>query len=64
MEYTKATIDDMEEFYDLVQNTIQEVYPKYYPEEVVRFLASSIAGRIWNVILKRNAFISFRMGSV
>ena len=35
MEYTKATIDDMEEFYDLVQNTIQEVYPKYYPEEVV-----------------------------
>lgn len=37
MEYTKATIDDMEEFYDLVQNTIQEVYPKYYPEEVVRF---------------------------
>lgn len=39
MEYTKATIDDMEEFYDLVQNTIQEVYPKYYPEEVVRFFS-------------------------
>ena len=39
MEYTKATIDDMEAFYDLVQNTIQEVYPKYYPEEVVRFFS-------------------------
>lgn len=24
---------------DLVQNTIQEVYPKYYPEEVVRFFS-------------------------
>ena len=39
MEYTKATIDNMEEFYNLVQNTIQEVYPKYYPEEVVRFFS-------------------------
>lgn len=39
MEYTKATIDDMEEIYNLVQNTIQEVYPKYYPEEVVRFFS-------------------------
>ena len=38
MEYTKATIDDMEEFYDLVQNTIQEVLSKgTIPEEVVRF---------------------------
>ena len=39
MEYTKATIDDMEEIYNLVQNTIQEVYPRYYPEEVVRFFS-------------------------
>ena len=37
MEYTKATNDDMEEVYNFVQNTIQEVYPRYYPDEVVRF---------------------------
>ena len=39
MKYTKATMDDMEKIYDFVQNTIQEVYPKYYPEEVVRFFS-------------------------
>ena len=39
MEYTKATIEDMEEIYNLVQDTIKEVYPRYYPEEVVRFFS-------------------------
>lgn len=39
MEYTKATIDDMEEIYNFVQDTIQEVYPRYYPDEVVRFFS-------------------------
>lgn len=39
MEYTKATIDDMEEVYNFVQDTIQEVYPRYYPDEVVRFFS-------------------------
>ena len=38
MEYTKATIDYMDEIYSLIQNTIREIYPRFYPEEVVRFL--------------------------
>lgn len=37
MEYGKAGIENAEEIYELVQNTIIAIYPKYYPKEVVDF---------------------------
>ena len=37
MEYIKAVTEDTEQIYELVQNTIKTVYPKYYPKEVVDF---------------------------
>ena len=37
MEYIKATEKDTEQIVMLVQDTIQTVYPKYYPIEVVKF---------------------------
>lgn len=37
MEYIKATESDAEQIFELVQQTIKTVYPKYYPKEVVTF---------------------------
>ena len=37
MEYIKATRDNVEEIYRLVQDTVTTIYPKYYPKEVVDF---------------------------
>uniref|UniRef100_UPI00405667AE GNAT family N-acetyltransferase n=1 Tax=Acetatifactor sp. TaxID=1872090 RepID=UPI00405667AE len=37
MEYIKATKADAEQIYELVQETIKTVYPRYYPREVVTF---------------------------
>lgn len=37
MEYIKATKENAEDIYKLVQNTITAIYPKYYPKEVVDF---------------------------
>ncbi len=37
MEYIRACTDDCDKIYELVQNTIKAVYPKYYPKEVVDF---------------------------
>ena len=37
MEYIKATEKDLEQIVTLVQETIQTIYPKYYPKEVVDF---------------------------
>lgn len=37
MEYIKATKNDVESIYKLVQKTIRTIYPKYYPKEVVNF---------------------------
>lgn len=37
LNYIKATKENAEEIYKLVQNTITIVYPKYYPKEVVDF---------------------------
>lgn len=36
-EYISATIDNLEAVYNIVQNSIKETYPKYYPGEVVDF---------------------------
>jgi len=37
MEYRKAMKEDAECIFDLVQNTIKTIYPKYYPQKVVGF---------------------------
>ena len=37
MEYVKATENDSEQISMLVKDTIQKIYPKYYPKEVVDF---------------------------
>lgn len=37
MEYIRATLEDTERIYKIVQDTIKMVYPKYYPKEVVDF---------------------------
>lgn len=37
MEYIKAKTENAREIYNLVQNTITTIYPKYYPQEVVDF---------------------------
>lgn len=37
LEYRKATKEDAEEIYRLVQDTMTAIYPKYYPAEVVDF---------------------------
>lgn len=37
MEYIKATEKDLEQIVALVQETIQTIYPNYYPKEVVDF---------------------------
>ena len=37
MEYIKATSKEADQIYELVQDTIRAIYPKYYPREVVDF---------------------------
>lgn len=37
MEYIKATEKDIDVVYELVQDTVKAIYPKYYPKEVVEF---------------------------
>ena len=37
MEYKKATLQESESIYEMVQTTIKTGYPKYYPKEVVDF---------------------------
>lgn len=37
LEYKKATMNEAEKIFQLVQKTIKTVYPKYYPKEVVEF---------------------------
>lgn len=37
MNYIKATLEHAEQIYQIVQDTINSVYPKYYPKEVVDF---------------------------
>lgn len=40
MKYIRATLSDTELIYDLVQETIRTIYPKYYPNEVVDFFCN------------------------
>lgn len=39
MEYRKATNENIDDVYKIVQNTVKEIYPKYYPQEVVDFFS-------------------------
>lgn len=61
MEYRTATEQDIEPVFNLVQMTIKEVYPKYYPKEVVDFfcelhskeniekdIVAGVLGVLWN----------------
>ncbi len=56
MEYVKATEKDLEQISMLVKDTIQEVYPKYYPEEVVDFFGE--------LHCKKNIFEDIKSGFV
>ncbi len=40
MEYLVAAEQDIEQIFMIVQDTIQKIYPMYYPEEVVAFFCS------------------------
>lgn len=53
MEYTKATEKDAAALHRLIKETIQTVYPRYYPREIVNFFCAlhgeeSILGDIKN----------------
>ena len=37
MEYIKAELENLNDVFRIVQNTIRTIYPKYYPKEVVDF---------------------------
>lgn len=37
MRYINATTENLDAIYAIVQETIQNIYPKYYPKEVVDF---------------------------
>lgn len=37
MEYIKATCENADSVFAIVQNTVTAIYPKYYPQEVVDF---------------------------
>lgn len=39
MEYITATIKDLQEIYNVVQESIKTVYPQYYPKDVVDFFS-------------------------
>lgn len=39
MIYELATKEELQQVYNLVQNTIRNIYPKYYPIEVVNFFS-------------------------
>lgn len=40
MEYIKATTENIDCIYEIVQNTVMTIYPKYYPREVVDFFCT------------------------
>ncbi|MBD5137431.1 MAG: GNAT family N-acetyltransferase [Lachnospiraceae bacterium] len=39
MEYIKATNENIDYVFNIVQNTVTTIYPKYYPKEVVDFFS-------------------------
>lgn len=47
MEYIKATEKDIEQILMIVQDTIKEIYPMYYPKEVVDFFVNFIVKKVY-----------------
>ena len=72
MDYIKATKDDIDHITDLVHETIQTIYPKYYPKAIVDFYyehhcRENIAKDIENGnvgILVVDGKIAFRHGDI
>ncbi len=56
IKYTKATLNNAEQVYALVQETIKAIYPNYYPQEVVDFFC--------NLHSKENITADIEMGYV
>ena len=46
-EYIPATAEDLDAVFGIVQSSIKEIYPKYYPREVVVFLVIYTAVKIF-----------------
>lgn len=40
MKYIKANTSHTEKIYNLIQDTIKTIYPRYYPQEVVEFFCN------------------------
>lgn len=40
MEYIKTTKENLDSVFEIVQNTVKKIYPKYYPGEVVDFFCA------------------------
>lgn len=66
MEYIRATKEQAEQVFDLVQDTINRIYPKYYPKEVVDFfcelhskenIVADIENGYVGVLLEENCII-------
>lgn len=49
MNYVKASDKDAKTIFEIVQSSVKNVYPKYYPQEVVNFFVNYIA---WNIFPK------------
>lgn len=68
MTYEPAKIEELQGLYNVVQNTIKKVYPKYYPIEVVDYFCmlhseNSIANDIKNgcvSVLKTEKFLCMK----
>ena len=66
MNFIKAKEIDLEKIVQVVQNTIKEIYPKYYPQEVTDFFlahhnwdnieADIKKGNVW-ILLKDNVMV-------
>lgn len=61
----KATILELPEIYKLVQNTIKEIYPRYYPKEIVDFFCHHHSeGNIEKDIVERRVWLVYDHGTL
>ena len=65
MEFRKAKKENLEQVYELVQETIREVYPKYYLKEIVdMFREFHNKERIAQDVEAGNVYILFDEGNL
>ena len=67
MNFIKADANCSRAIYELVQKTIKEIYPKYYPKDVVHFfcrlhseeaiLRDILNGRLWMLLNDENVLV-------